>query len=96
MLLTGVGQMIMMAGSNTLLQPLVNDDKRGRVMSFYTMAFMGTMPVGSLIAGFLANRVGAPWTVSINGLICIAGALIFTRRLPRLKAMAHPIGGFHE
>ncbi len=91
MLLTGVGQMIVMAGSNTLLQTLVDDDKRGRVMSFYTMAFMGTMPVGSLIAGFLANRIGAPLTVFIDGSICVVGALIFARRLPGLKAMIHPI-----
>jgi MFS family permease len=85
MLLTGIGQMILMASSNTLLQTVVDDDKRGRVMSFYTMAFMGATPVGSLIAGFLASRISAPWTVFIGGIICIVGAFLFARRLPKLR-----------
>jgi len=56
MVLTGIGQMVSNAGSNTLLQTLVDDDKRGRVMSFFTMAFMGATPVSSLIAGSLASK----------------------------------------
>jgi MFS family permease len=91
MLLTGTGQMILMATSNTLLQTLVDDDKRGRVMSFYTMAFMGATPVGSLIAGFLASKIGAPWTVFIGGLICIFGAFFFAKRLPILRELVRPI-----
>lgn len=91
MLLTGTGQMILMATSNTLLQTLVDDDKRGRVMSFYTMAFMGATPVGSLIAGFLASKIGATWTVFIGGLICICGAFIFAKRLPILRELSRPI-----
>jgi MFS family permease len=91
MLLTGIGQMILMASSNTLLQTLVDDDKRGRVMSFYTMAFMGATPVGSLIAGFLASKIGAPWTVFIGGLVCIFGALFFAKRLPILRKLVRPI-----
>jgi MFS family permease len=91
MLLTGIGQMILMATSNTLLQTLVDDNKRGRVMSFYTMAFMGATPVGSLIAGFLASKIGAPWTVFIGGLICICGAFFFAKRLPILRKLVRPI-----
>jgi MFS family permease len=91
MLLTGIGQMILMASSNTLLQTVVDDDKRGRVMSFYTMAFMGATPVGSLIAGFLASRISAPWTVFIGGIICIVGAFLFARRLPKLRELVRPI-----
>jgi MFS family permease len=91
MLLTGIGQMILMASSNTLLQTLVDDDKRGRVMSFYTMAFMGATPVGSLIAGSLASKIGAPWTVFIGGLVCIFGAFFFAKRLPILRKLIRPI-----
>ena len=80
-----------MAGSNTLLQTMVDDDKRGRVMSFFTMAFMGATPVGSLIAGSLASKIGAPWTVFAGGIICIAGAVIFAKRLPALKKLVRPI-----
>jgi MFS family permease len=91
MLLTGIGQMILMATSNTLLQTVVDDDKRGRVMSFYTMAFMGATPVGSLIAGFLASKIGAPWTVFIGGIVCIFGAFFFAKRLPILRELVRPI-----
>lgn len=91
MMLTGIGQMILMASSNTLLQTLVDDDKRGRVMSFYTMAFMGATPVGSLIAGFLASKIGAPWTVFIGGLVCIFGAFFFAKRLSILRELVRPI-----
>ena len=91
MLLTGIGQMILMASSNTLLQTIVDDDKRGRVMSFYTMAFMGATPVGSLIAGFLASKIGAPLTVFIAGLACIVGAFFFAKRLPILRELVRPI-----
>ena len=90
MLLIGLGQMVLMAGSNTLLQTVVDDDKRGRVMSFFAMAFMGATPVGSLVAGSLASRIGAPWTVFIGGMGCIAGAFVFFSRLPRLKKLIRP------
>jgi MFS family permease len=91
MLLTGLGQMVLMAGSNTFLQTVVDDDKRGRVMSFFTMAFMGATPVGSLIAGSAASQIGAPWTVFSGGLCCLAGAFCFAKRLPTLKKLARPI-----
>jgi MFS family permease len=80
-----------MATSNTLLQTLVNDDKRGRVMNFYTMAFMGATPIGSLMAGSLSSKIGTPWTVFIGGMICIYGAFIFAKRLPLLRELARPI-----
>jgi len=91
MLLTGTGQMILMASSNTILQTVVDDDKRGRIMSFYIMAFMGATPVGSLIAGSMASKIGAPWTVFIGGLVCIFGAFFFSKRLPILRELARPI-----
>jgi MFS family permease len=83
--------MIQMASSNTILQTLVDDDKRGRVISFYTMAFMGTAPFGSFLAGGLSKIIGAPNTVLIGGISCIIGALFFTRKLPELKKIIHPI-----
>jgi MFS family permease len=91
MLIVGFGQMIQLASSNTLLQTLVQDDKRGRVMSLYAMAFTGMMPVGSLMAGTVAGRIGAQWMVLIGGCICVVGALLFARRLPTLRAMARPV-----
>jgi len=91
MLVTGFGMMMQMTSSNTILQTVVDDDKRGRVMSFYTMAFMGTAPFGSLMAGVLASNIGAPNTLIIGGASCILGAVVFARKLPELKKMIHPI-----
>jgi MFS family permease len=91
MLFAGFGQMVQMAASNTLLQTIVDDDKRGRIMSLYTVAFVGLTPVGSLIAGALASKIGAPWTIFIGGIICLAGALYFARRLPVLREKVRPI-----
>jgi MFS family permease len=87
MVITGLGMMLQMASSNTIIQTIIDDDKRGRVMSFYTMAFMGTAPFGSFIAGALAKIIGAPNTILIGGIVCILGALIFARKLPELKKM---------
>jgi MFS family permease len=81
MVLTGFGMMVQMAASNTVLQTRVDDDKRGRVMSLYTMAFMGTVPFGSLFAGSVASRIGAPNTLMIGGMVCILGACLFFRQL---------------
>jgi MFS family permease len=89
--LAGFGMMTQMASSNTVLQTIVDDDKRGRVMSFYTMAFLGTAPIGSLLAGTIAARIGATWTIGLGGLACIAAALAFGRRLPVLRRMVRPI-----
>ncbi|HEX3556641.1 MAG TPA: MFS transporter [Thermoanaerobaculia bacterium] len=91
LLVTGLGFMVHMAASNTLLQTLVEDDKRGRVMSLYTMAIMGMTPFGSLLAGVLANRIGAPHTLLLGGLGCIAAALWFAHLLPKLRERVRPI-----
>ncbi len=88
---TGLGFMVQMAASNTLLQTLVDDDKRGRVMSFYTMAIMGITPFGSLLAGGLASRIGAPHTLLFCGAGCILAALWFASLLPRLRERVRPI-----
>jgi MFS family permease len=91
MVLSGFGMMAQMASSNTVLQTIVEEDKRGRVMSFYTMAFMGMVPFGSLLAGSLAHRIGPPNTVMMGGIACMLGSGLFARKLPRLREMARPI-----
>jgi MFS family permease len=91
LVITGLGFMMHMAASNTLIQTMVDEDKRGRVMSFYTMAFMGTAPFGSLIAGSLAEKIGAPHTLALGGIGCIAAAAIFYAALPRLRNFVRPI-----
>ncbi len=92
MLITGFGLMVQMALSNTSLQTTVADDMRGRVMSFYTMAFMGMAPFGSLLAGSLAHRIGAPNTLLLGGFSCVVGALIYARHLPVFKSHAKKMG----
>ena len=91
MFITGIGFMVQMAVSNTLIQTIVEEDKRGRVMSFYTMAFMGTAPFGSLLAGSVAEKIGAPNTLLIGGIGCVIGALWFQQALPRLRQFVRPI-----
>jgi MFS family permease len=88
---TGFGMMVQMTSTNTLLQTIVDEDKRGRVMSFYTMAFMGMVPFGSLFAGSLASAIGAPGTTMIGGILCIFGSVLFAKKLPSLRKMVHPI-----
>jgi MFS family permease len=87
----GLGMMVQMASTNTVLQTIVDDDKRGRVMGLYAMAFMGTVPLGNLAAGVLAHFIGAPWMVVFGGVCCIAGSLFFYRQLPVLRALIRPI-----
>ena len=87
----GLGLMVQMAATNTVLQTIVDDDKRGRVMSFYSMAFMGMVPLGSLLAGILAQFIGAPLMVILGGTCCIAGSIAFMQRLPALRELVHPI-----
>jgi MFS family permease len=91
LIISGFGMMLQMASSNTILQTIVDDDKRGRVMSFYTMAFMGTAPFGSFLAGSLAKTFGAPITILIGGISCILGAFLFTKKLPEIKNAILPI-----
>jgi MFS family permease len=87
----GFGFMVQMAASNTVIQTIVDDRARGRVMSFYMMAFLGTAPFGSLIAGALSSRLGAPHTLLIGGLCCLLGALLFARELPAIRAAVRPV-----
>ncbi len=87
----GMGMMQGMAASNTVIQTIVTDDKRGRVMSYYTMAFMGMAPFGSLLAGSMADTVGAPWTVTVNGAAVLLGAAWFWTQLPVLRRQIRPI-----
>jgi len=91
LLLTGFGMMLHMASSNTILQTMVDDDKRGRVMSLYVMAFMGMAPFGSLLGGILASRIGAPITLIIGGASCILGSFLFAKKLPLIREMVRPI-----
>jgi MFS family permease len=89
--LAGFGMMVQMASSNTVLQTLVDDDKRGRVMSLYTMAFSGTAPIGSLLIGWAAARFGAPVAIGIAGGVTVVAALLFGRQLPLLREIVRPI-----
>ncbi|MDZ7270861.1 MAG: MFS transporter [candidate division KSB1 bacterium] len=89
--LTGFGMMVSMASCNTMLQTIAEDDKRGRVMSLYTMAFMGMMPFGNLLSGALASKVGAPATLVLCGGVCMALAAVSLRQLPRLRKGIQPI-----
>lgn len=89
--LAGFAVMAQIASSNTILQTIVENDKRGRVMSFYTMAFMGTTPLGGLAAGIIAGKIGARATIVIGGIACLAGGIIFGRTLPSIRKMVRPI-----
>jgi len=91
LVVTGFGFMQQMAASNTILQTIVEDKKRGRVMSFYSMAFQGLAPFGSLIAGATASRIGAPYTLMIGGATCVAGAALFASQLGRIREAIRPI-----
>lgn len=91
MLVVGFGMMQGLAASNTVIQTLVPEDKRGRVMSYYTMAFVGMAPFGSLLAGFLAHHLGAPHTVMITGSVCVLGSVWFTTQLKSVRDVMRPI-----
>ena len=91
MVVVGLGMMLQMASSNTIIQTIVDDDKRGRVMSIYAMAFMGTAPFGSFFAGSMASFLGAPNTLIIGGILCVVGAFIFASRLHELRKIVRPI-----
>src|SRR5215469_4035444 len=91
MLVTGFGMMQGLTASNTILQTLVDETMRGRVMSYYTMAFVGMAPFGSLMAGVLAHAIGAPRTVIVSGVACILGSIWFTSRLTAIRKDMRPI-----
>ena len=91
LMLAGFGMMVQMASCNTLLQTIVEDQMRGRVMAFYTMSFMGMAPIGSLFAGSVAGLLGPSNTVMIGGFCCAIGAIVFARNLPAFRASIRPI-----
>ncbi len=91
LVVTGFCFMQQMASSNTILQTIVENKKRGRVMSFYSISFQGIAPFGSLIAGVAASRIGAPYTLMIGGAICVAGAALFALQLPAIRKLIRPI-----
>src|SRR5260370_755734 len=88
---TGFGMMVQMGATNTLLQVMVPDRLRGRVMSLYSMMFIGMGPIGALIGGAVAARIGAPWTVAIGGVTCLVGGAIFARRFPAMRGVARQL-----
>ena len=89
--IAGCGMMVTMAASNTVIQTIVDEEKRGRVMSFYTMSFLGTAPFGSLLAGSLSTRLGAPHTVLLSGMLCFAASVWFSQELPEIRKVVRPI-----
>ena len=91
MVVSGAAMMIVLLTCNTIIQTIVEEDKRGRVMSFHSMAAVGVVPFGSLIAGTLAARLGAPRTVLISACCCMIGAFLFARKVPSLKAAVRPV-----
>lgn len=91
MVSTGFGFMVQLAASNTLIQTLVREEMRGRVMALYTTAFMGMATFGSLLAGSVAGIIGAPQTLMVGGIVCIVGAIVFAYKLPMLRRHARPV-----
>jgi MFS family permease len=91
MVFVGFGLMQGASASNTIIQSLVPEDKRARAMSYYTMAFFGAAPFGSLLAGALAHRIGVSYTVMVTGAFCIAGSLWFTLNLAKVNAAMRPV-----
>jgi predicted MFS family arabinose efflux permease len=91
MVCVGFGIIVTAASINTILQTVVDDDKRGRVMSFYTMSFLGVAPLGALTAGSLASRIGAPHTLLAGGICCLLGAFAFSRLRSRFRREIRPV-----
>ncbi len=91
MFLTGFGMIVQIASANTILQSIVEEDKRGRVMSIYTTAIIGMAPIGNLFAGALASLIGAPNTLILSGSACIIGSLLFALKLPHIRKKVRPI-----
>jgi MFS family permease len=88
---SGAGFMTTLAATNTVVQTIVPEHLRGRVMSFYTMAFLGTAPIGSLIGGLAARQFGVPWTITAGGIACFAGGVWFYVNLPKFRELVRPI-----
>jgi len=91
MLVAGFSMMQVLAAGNTIMQTIVDEDKRGRVMSFYSLTFVGITPFGSLVAGSIANHIGAPATVIIGGVLCLFGAGWFYSRLEAIRRIVRPL-----
>jgi MFS family permease len=91
MVVSGLGMMSAFLACNTIIQTVVEEDKRGRVMSFHAMASMGTMPFGSLIAGIVASHLGAPHAVLISAGCCVVGSFFFARKVPSLRSATRPV-----
>jgi len=91
LLVVGMSMITQAASTNTLIQSMVPDSMRGRVMAIYAMMFMGMSPIGALVEGWIAERIGAPNTVMIGGAVCVAGAIVFNIRLPKLRVMARQL-----
>lgn len=89
--IVGLGGVLTMASSNTLVQTFTEEERRGRVMSIFTMAFTGTMPIGNLLAGWIAGFAGPAITLIASGAVCLVVALLFYRLLPGLRAAVAPI-----
>jgi MFS family permease len=90
LLLAGMGMMLQTAASNTVIQTITDEDKRGRVMSILAMSLFGTVPLGSLAFGALASRIGAENTIMAGGAICVVAAALFVRDLPELRRAVTP------
>jgi MFS family permease len=90
MTVTGYGLMYQVVATNTIVQTIVDDDKRGRVMSFYTIALAGSGPIGSLLSGSLAEAIGVQGTYAVSGGSCLLMALWFWRQLPAIRAAVRP------
>lgn len=91
MYLIGIGMISQIACTNTILQTLVDEDKRGRVISLYVAAFVGMLPFGNLITGSLASAIGAPHTMLVTGMLCVVASIVFASRLARWRTFAYPI-----
>jgi predicted MFS family arabinose efflux permease len=89
--LPGFGLMVQSASTNIILQTIVDDDKRGRVMSFHVMAFVGTAPFGNLLSGLTAEKIGAPHTLVLCGVFSILIMVFFLLQIPKIRQLVHPI-----
>jgi MFS family permease len=89
MYFAGLGAIVQAASSNTILQSVVEESKRARIMALFAMAYAGMMPIGSLLAGLAAEYIGAARTLQIGGVICCVGALVFRRALPAIRRRTH-------
>jgi MFS family permease len=87
----GFGMMVQMGATNTLLQVMTPDHLRGRVMALYSMMFIGMAPIGALLGGAVAAKIGAPWTVAIGGSACLINGIVFARRLPAIRGEAREL-----